>query len=117
MRNLALASVALALAAGCGSFPKPDARIASSEGSIRGAREAGAQSVPQASLYLKLAEEERSKAMALVRSGDYERANYLLMRAEADAELANALAREKAAKQEAEQASERVEKIKGGGAP
>jgi len=38
--------------------------MASSEGAIRGAQEAGAQNVPAATLYLKLAEEEREQELA-----------------------------------------------------
>jgi hypothetical protein len=96
----------------CGSFPKPDARVSSSEGAIRGAQEAGAQGVPQANLHLKLAQEERDKAMALMKDGENEKAEYLFMRAEADAELANSLAREEAAKKEAAQTAEQVDQLK-----
>src|SRR5206468_12900603 len=96
--HFAVAAIAGGLFAGaCGSFPKPDARVSSSEGAIRGAQEAGAQGVPQANLHLKLAQEERDKALALMKDGENEKAEYLFMRAEADAELANSLAREEAA--------------------
>jgi hypothetical protein len=111
MRTLALAAATLALVA-CGSFPKPEARVASSEGSIRGAEEAGAKSVPEASLHLKLAQEERDKAIALMKEGENERAEYMFMRAEADAELANAIARKSAAKQQQELASDKLEAAK-----
>lgn len=112
MRTLAVALVGLAVAAGCSSFPKPEARVASSAGAIRGAEEAGASSVPQAALHLKLAHEEREKALALIRSGENERAHYMLMRAEADAELANAITRDAKAKTDAQQANQRLEELK-----
>ncbi|MEO7095594.1 MAG: DUF4398 domain-containing protein, partial [Polyangiales bacterium] len=96
----------------CGSYPKPDARVSSSEGSIRGAQEAGAQGTPQANLHLKLAQEERTKAMQLLNDGENEQAEYMLMRAEADAELANALARETAAKADAAKTAEMVGALK-----
>ena len=109
--HLGLGVITIAIAA-CGSFPKPDARISSSEGSIRGAQEAGAPAVPQANLHLKLAMEEREKGLALVNDGDNEKAEYMLMRAEADAELANALARENAAKADTAKTSDQVEQLK-----
>jgi hypothetical protein len=109
-KTLATAFVVAAL--GCGGAPKPEARIASSQGAIRGAEEAGAENVPQATLYLKLAQEERDKALQLVNSGDNHRAEMLLARAEADAELAVALAREATAKAEAEKAADQVRRLK-----
>ncbi|HET7504282.1 MAG TPA: hypothetical protein VFK02_24845 [Kofleriaceae bacterium] len=96
---------------GCGGAQRPDARIATSQGAIRGAEEAGAQSVPQAALHLKLAEEEREHALELVKSGENHRAELLLARAEADAELALALARQAAAAAEAEKADEELQAI------
>ncbi|MEO7096969.1 MAG: DUF4398 domain-containing protein [Polyangiales bacterium] len=113
--NFAVAAIAVVTAiplGACGSFPKPDARISSSEGAIRGAQEAGAQGVPQANLHLKLAQEERDKAMGLIKDEENEKAEYLLMRAEADAELANSLAREAAAKAETAKTAEQVELLK-----
>lgn len=109
--HFAVAAVAV-FAAACGSFPKPEARITSSEAAIRGAQEAGAPSVPAATLHLKLAQEQREKAMEAVKNGENEKADYLLMRAEADAELANALAREAAAKADTAKTAEQVEQLK-----
>lgn len=109
---LVVVSVVVASATACGSFPKPDARLSSSEGAIRGAQEAGAQGVPQATLHLKLAQEERERAVALIKDGENEKAEYMLMRAEADGELANALAREAAAKAEAQKTAEQLQELK-----
>ena len=77
--------------AGCASTPVPNAKIASSEGAIRAAQETGSRNVPQAALHLKLAEEQLLAAKALIRDNDNKRAEYVLMRAQADAELAIAL--------------------------
>jgi hypothetical protein len=105
-------TLALVLAAaGCGGAPKPEARIASSQGAIRGASEAGAQGVPQATLHLKLAQEQREQALELVRNGENHRAELLLARAEADAELALALAREASAKADADKTDEELEAL------
>jgi hypothetical protein len=106
-----LAAGAATLAAACGGAPKPEARMASSEGAIRGANEAGAQNVPQATLYMKLAEEQRQQALALIKDGNNERASYLLARSEADAELAIALAKQARLQQEAERADQRVQEL------
>ena len=102
----------LCVAAGCGGAPKPEARLASTQAAIRGAEEVGANSVPKAALHLKLAQEQRDKAMALIAKDNNGRAAYVLMRAEADAELALALAREAAAKAEAEKTLDQVQDLK-----
>jgi hypothetical protein len=113
---LAAAAAAAALTAACGGAPKPEAQMASSEGAIRGANEAGARNVPQATLYMRLAEEQRQHALALMKDGENERARYLLARSEADAELAIALSRQARAEQEAGKANERVQNLQQGGA-
>lgn len=100
------------LIVGCGSAPPPTARLASSEAAIRGAREVGAPNEPKAALHLKLAEEQRQKAEALVKEGKNEEAEGLLMRAEADAELALALARSAQMKAEADKTMEQVQDLK-----
>jgi hypothetical protein len=76
---------------GCASTTVPNAKVASSEAAIRAAQETGSGKVPQAALYLKLAEEQHQAAKALIRNNDNKRAEYVLMRAQADAELAIAL--------------------------
>jgi len=86
--------------------------MSSSEGAIRGAKEAGAESVPQATLHLKLAQEQRDKALELIKNGDNHRAEMLLARAEADAELAVALSHEATAKAEAQKAADEVRGLK-----
>ena len=86
--------------------------MASSEGAIRGAQEAGAGTVPQATLYLTLAQEEREKAVQLVKDENH-RAEMMLARSEADAELAVALARAAHATHEAQEATEQVQELKG----
>ena len=99
---------------GCGGAPPPTERVASSEAAVRGAREVGAQSVPNAALHLKLAEEQIAKAKAAMQEDENEEAERLLMRAQADAELSLALARESQAKAEAQAALDQVAKLRGG---
>lgn len=115
LRSLALVLVLTAL--GCGGAPRPEARIASSQGAIRGAEEAGARGVPQATLHLKLAEEQRTQALELIKQGENHRAELLLARAEADAEFALALSREATAKAAAQKAAEDVEELQRRSAP
>lgn len=110
-----LGALVAALLLACGTAPRPEARMASSEGAIRGAQEAGAQNVPAATLYLKLAEEEREKALALVKDDKNHRAEYMLARSEADAELAVALARATRAQADATKAIEQVQDLKSKG--
>lgn len=91
--------LALPIALGaCGaSFPPPAQRMADAESAQRTARELGANSVPQAQLSLKLADDQIGLAKKAMADGDNERADSLLIRAKADAELAVARSREKGA--------------------
>jgi PBP1b-binding outer membrane lipoprotein LpoB len=98
---------------GCGSYPAPTERVASAEAAIRGAQEVGANSVPQAALSVKLAQEEVQKAKQLMQDGDNRRAELILMRAQADAELSLAQAREAQAKAEAHHAVDQVKSLRG----
>jgi hypothetical protein len=89
------------LASGCGaSFPVPTQKLADAESAHRSARELGADKKTAAQLNLKLAEEEIEAAKAQIKAGDNKRADFILLRAKADAELALTLAREHDAKVE-----------------
>jgi hypothetical protein len=77
--------------AGCAGSPVPNAKMASSEAAIRAAQESGSRNVPQAALHLKLAEEQLATAKNLIRDNENKRAEYMLMRTQADAELAISL--------------------------
>jgi hypothetical protein len=76
--------------------------------SIRAAEELGAPRVAQASLHLQLAKEQSQHAKQLVAKGDGEEAGFLMMRADADAELAVALARSSVENGKAQKAIEKV---------
>ena len=67
--------------------------------------------MPEAKLHLKLAQDQYDQAKKLVADGENNRAALVLMRAEADAELAHALAREYNLKVEAKQAEEKLRSI------
>jgi hypothetical protein len=97
---------------GCGGAAPPDRQMVEVEAAIRAAQEVGASSVPEASLYLRLAEREVDKAKVLIGDSNNERATMMLLRAHGDAELAVALAKEKKAKDEAQEADNMVQQLR-----
>jgi hypothetical protein len=109
MKKLAL-TVALACTAsiGCASRPLPTARVGSAEAAVRAAREVGADGVPVAAMHLRVAQDELARGHALVHDGEYEQAEWMLVRSEADAELALALAREARQRAAADEIAARV---------
>lgn len=107
----ALAVVAF-MAQGCGSSPPPNDKVADTQAAVRAAREVDANNDPQAALHLRLAEEQLAKAKALIEDGENERAASVLLRADADAELAVALAREASAKAAAEKARKELAELR-----
>jgi hypothetical protein len=107
----AMAVVATAIAAGCASAPAPLRTEASTSG-IRAAEEVGAPKVPRAALHLQLAKEELEHANGLAASGHRDQASSLLLRAQADAELAVMLSREDTEKSEARAAVERARQLR-----
>ena len=105
----AVAVVATAIVAGCANAPL---RTEASTSGIRAADEAGAAKVQQASLHLQLAREELELAKGLAAKGEKEKAASMLLRAEADAELAVVLSHGDAEKSEAMAAVERVRQLR-----
>ncbi len=83
--------------------------------SIRAAEEAGAPQVPDAARHLDLAKEQTRQARALLDDGKRDEAALYLQRAEADAELAVALARQEPARAEAQRAKEQVQALQAEG--
>lgn len=110
MRNLKTSMVigATLFGLGCGGAAVPTEKLSDAEASIRAAQEVGGNSVPQAELHLKLAQEQVETARKLSADGENERAATVLLRAKADAELALALARDAQAQQSLEAAGGKV---------
>jgi hypothetical protein len=108
-----LAGVCVLAASACASTPEPTDRLVAAQSAMRAAKEVGISGVPQAQLHAQLAQEQLDKAEHLIKDGDNERAERLLLRATADAELALALSRQASAQQAADQAEAQ---IRGGGA-
>ena len=102
MKILSSAALLSLFSLGCATAV-PAERISAADSSIRAAEEVGAPKVPQAALHLQLAKEEIGLAQKLIADGDPERADGILTRAQADAELAVAEAREAPMKVEAAQ--------------
>ena len=93
-----LLPLALLSSAACASFPAPSERLAQAESGARAANELGAANEPTAALYLKMANDQLGEAKRLMAAGENERADAMLQRAQADAELAVQLAKEAKAK-------------------
>ena len=113
MKHIVLSSLSLMLLGACASAQLPPEQLSSSEAAIRSAGELGAEQVPQAALHKKLAEDQLAQAKKLAADGDEERANLVLARASADAELAVALVKEANAENAAAAAATDVRAIQG----
>lgn len=96
-------------AIGCASsYPSPTQRMADAIATVRGAEEVGANNNPQGQLHLRLAQEGLQNAKMLVDNGDNKRADFVLVRAKADADLALAEARQAKAVADAQTALQHV---------
>ena len=89
------------------NLPSPS-HIAASEAAIRSARELGADRMPDAAVHLELAERQLDRARRYIDEGDDNDARWMLVRADADAHLALALARETRTREAAEEMAARV---------
>lgn len=105
-------AVAAACTVGCASsYPPPTERMAEAMATMRGAEEVGANSNPQGQLHLRLAQEELANARSYLDNGDNKRADFILVRAKADADLALAEAREAKAVSDAQAAEQQVNSL------
>lgn len=94
-----------------GGYPEPRDQLTASESAVRAAEVAGAQDTPQAALHLKRAREQIDAAKALIQEGENERAEWMLRRARADADLALSLATEEVQRKKASDAKEELEQL------
>ena len=93
--------------------PLPAERLAQAEAEVRAAQEIGADRAPQAKLHLQEARDILAAAKE-TNASDPDGAARKLDIARAQAELANALARERLARTEAEQAHTRLDALRNG---
>ena len=117
--KLALINVVLGLGAMCiGSFgcvsgaPVPADKLARSEAAVRGAEEIGAERNPDGARHLQAARAAYAEGKKLVIDGDQARATMLLLRAEADAELAMNVTREATAIADAQKTREEAHSLR-----
>lgn len=97
--------------AGCSSTPPPTQRMTSAKASVQAAQELGADQIPKAQLHLQLAQEQVRHADTLIDRGKMERADLMLQRADADAQLAIAIARQDAARDQLRENIEAMETL------
>ncbi len=112
MKAAKLALGLIVFSVGCGGAAVPNERVTAATAAVRAAEVGGAPNDPGASLMLKRAADALAKAKALIADGKNEDADFVLQRAEADAELALFLAREAFAKAEAQAALDQVKAYK-----
>jgi len=104
--SVSVTAVSLVWGGCAGSIPPPTQRMADAQAAERSAAELGANRVPAAQLSLKLAQEQIAEAKKAMADDENKRADSLLIRAKADAELALAQTREQGAKAGVEEAVE-----------
>jgi hypothetical protein len=94
-----------------GGYPEPRDQLTASESALRAAEVAGAQNSPQSALHLKRAREQIDLGKGLIVEGENERAEWILRRAQADADLALSLATEEEQRKKAADAKEELEQL------
>jgi Domain of unknown function (DUF4398) len=100
------------IATACGGAAIPQDQMTASQAAIRAAEVGGEPGDPQAALLVKKAKDQVEEAKKLIEDGDNHRAEMVLLRAEADAELALALAQELATRGEADTAQKQVQELR-----
>jgi len=99
--------------AGCGGgYPEPRNQLIASEAAVRAAEVAGAQEGPQSALHLKRAREQVESGKSLIQEGENERAEWVLRRAQSDADLALAVATEEARRKQAAAARTELDQLR-----
>ncbi len=112
MKTIAWTGAAVVVLGACAASPVPADRLAKSQAAVRSAHEVGAENVPPAALHLRIANEELHMAKQLMADGDNTRAEYILLRAESDANAALALTHEAQARADAQKTIDEVQKLK-----
>jgi hypothetical protein len=107
-----LASLSVLVGVGCASGSVNQGKLTDAQSAVRAAQEVGAPGNPDAALHLQLANEEIASAEKLYRDGEKARGDRMLERAQADAELALALAKLEDVREEAREAKQKVDLLK-----
>jgi hypothetical protein len=112
MAASAAAAIALAIGGCASTHPVPADKLARSQGAVMAAEQMNAGADPDSALYLKFAHEQMADAKRQLVNGNSERASYVLLRAEADADVAMSYARAKSAADEAQKTLGEVQQLK-----
>lgn len=99
------------LSTGCAKTEPPHTALSKAQSAVSAAEAKGAQKVPDASLYLKMAKDGIDQAEALMNEDEHERAAAVLERARVDAELAISLATEEDMKNKAQEQMNRAKSL------
>jgi hypothetical protein len=102
--------VSSALLIGCAPRAPYKQELVTAEKKIERVKAVGTQEAPQAALHLKMAQDEVAEAKRLLNDNKPDLANHSLRRAIADADLAEALAREASAQATERQMMDELEK-------
>lgn len=116
MRSPPSTLLAMLTLCGCAGVQLGGERLDRSEATIQSATALGADRLPDASAHLQLAREQTAEARALAAAGD-DRAPRVLARAQADADLAVALAQEPSVRAQAVRAQQDLESVRARPAP
>lgn len=110
MRSVAetVALMVAMLGGACATTSAPLEQVSSTKASIRAAEELQAQRDPQAAMHLQVAREHLKNAEAFIEDGDNDKAKWALERANVDANLALRLSKLIEAREDAQQAKQRV---------
>jgi hypothetical protein len=93
-------------------IPVPNERRVEAEASLKAAEGAGASRIPEAARHLEFARQQISDAERLLVEGEQEAAELRFMQAEADADLAHALARAIPMERESRRTTEQAESLR-----
>jgi hypothetical protein len=102
------ATLMVASCAACGGYTVPPQHVTGAQTAIAAARGGGADADPQAADHLKLAEDQYSNARGLMNKGDEKKADLMLLRSQADAQLAQSLAQKSTASAETQQTVQQI---------
>ncbi|NMO18416.1 DUF4398 domain-containing protein [Pyxidicoccus fallax] len=117
MRPKLIAALLCLTVVGCAGqrvIPVPNERRVEAEASLKAAEGAGASRVPEAARHLEFARQQIADAERLLVEGEQEAAELRFMQADADADLAHALARSVPIQRQADRAVQQAESIRRG---
>jgi len=104
-------AVAIVTLAACASVPVAPDKVQASEQAVQDAQAAGADRQPAAAKYLELAQGELTQGKRLSDTGEPRKAETMLAKAEWDAKLATAKAKEGTSQAEVQRLADELQKV------